>query len=211
VKVTHQPALDSGFWAEVRRQRKAADGLIGIAITESDVRFPAPTTIHHGLCYEVRFPGNVVATYDREELEVIASTPSDSVDEVIGRVVESVWISKDRYQLALVFADGTCHIWFTNFEGSIGNDCRCWIEHIDNFDFKGTIRGAMLSGGSHREASEDEDSDHDVHDQHFITMTTDRGRLIIDLRVQHNGYYGGSLDDGHDGEMTGDGWTEVIA
>lgn len=51
----------------------------------------------------------------------------------------------------------------------------------------------------------------DVHERHFITMTTDRGRLIIDLRSQHNGHYDGSLDNGREGEMTGDGWTEVIA
>lgn len=133
------------------------------------------------------------------------STPSESVDAVIGRVVESVWVSRDRYELAMVFADGSCHVWFTNMDGSIGNDCECWIEHVDNFDFKGTIRGAMTSKGTIESlAPPGVDTD-----QEFITFHTERGRLIIDLRTRDNGYYGGSLGEGSDRPMSGDGWVEV--
>ncbi len=38
----------------------------------------------------------------------------------------------------------------------------------------------------------------DVTDSYYYTLTTDKGSCNINLRVDHNGYYGGCLNGPHD-------------
>ena len=61
VTIQHQPDLDRTYIESARKHRKLCDGRTGIVIAEHD---------SHGLCYEVRLQGDVVVTFDREELEL---------------------------------------------------------------------------------------------------------------------------------------------
>lgn len=103
--------------------------------------------------------------------------------ELHGRVVESVWTS--YCGLAIQFADGTVALYKAE-----GDCCAyAWIEHAEIYDFKGPIISAVAAGSSVLQELKNE-----YLDQEFITFRTEYGRLIIDLRVSHNGAYGGSLN-----------------
>ena len=112
------------------------------------------------------------------------------MEGIMGRVVETAWYSVDQLHLAIQFADGDVALFTTD-----GDCCAtAWIEHAEAFDFKGPLLRVESSGVDRPPALQ---ADYDVLDQEqFIMFATERGRLIVDLRTSHNGYYGGLLTFG---------------
>lgn len=107
-----------------------------------------------------------------------------SIADICGRQIDSVWLNDRSDRLVFVFVDGTQAGFYSD-----GDCCsHSWIEGIELYGFKGKLLSVESGGFSSREISGG-----DYEDQEFITFKTEKGRLIIDLRTGHNGYYGGSL------------------
>lgn len=108
------------------------------------------------------------------------------IDDLIGKRIESIWLIADRTAFALGFADGT----FAGFFAE-GDCCSTvWIEGFELYGFKGMLTSVVGSEERSRNAFGGY-FDNDC----FVTFTTERGRLIIDLRTDHGsgGAYGGYL------------------
>lgn len=88
--------------------------------------------------------------------------------------------------ILIVFADGQRFL----LDG-IGYCCAsCWIEHVDGIDPIGaTITGVIDNGWSVME-----DYTEEVDEKGLYALETDRGVIQIDMRLSHNGYYGGELE-----------------
>lgn len=121
---------------------------------------------------------------------------------IIGRVVESIWREINGQSIAIVFADSS----IARF--SAQGDCcaNAWVEHVEVYDFKGPLLSAESTGFSNPSELQE---DHDVLDQEFITFKTERGRMIVDLRTSHKGYYGGYLSFSHCKRLPEGEWREV--
>lgn len=114
--------------------------------------------------------------------------PAEKLPSCIGKRVESVWLSQDRTALALLFEDNTARVWHAE-----GDCCaNSWIEDVQIFGFK----GELLEAGSDpdRPGSSEDKDEFDVLDINFYCFKTPYGRLLIELRTSHNGYYGGHLE-----------------
>lgn len=119
-----------------------------------------------------------------------------------GSVVESVWLRDDKRGLAIVFADATQAV----FEAE-GDCCAdAWIEAVEGFDFKGRFLGC--GNAPDREDSSKESGAYDVLDINFYDFRTERGRLLVELRTSHNGYYAGYLTPRESIEI-GENWKQV--
>lgn len=68
------------------------------------------------------------------------------------------------------------------------------------------LLGQVITGFE-QEAAPDvpQEEVHDVTDSSYYTLTTKKGSCNINLRVNHNGYYGGWLN----GPFVVDGWEPV--
>ncbi len=108
----------------------------------------------------------------------------------IGRVVESVWLRTDRKGLAFVFADGTQHVMIADDHAD--NLASAWIEHVDDFGFKGRFLG-VGNAPDREDRTVEQHTAHDVLDVNFYDFRTESGRLLVELRTSSNGYYSGSL------------------
>lgn len=122
----------------------------------------------------------------------------------VGRVVESVWLRNDRRAMAFVFADGESIGW--EAEGYCCADA--WIEAIDDLGFKGPL--LEFGHDPDKQDSSTENADFDVLDINFYCAKTERGRLLIELRTSHNGYYGGYLTPREVMEI-GEDWKQAAA
>lgn len=71
-------------------------------------------------------------------------------------------------------------------------DCcaSCWIENIDGLIVPGAKIVDVTCGGW----STIKDSDCDVEESGFYVIKTDKGDIQVDMRLSHNGYYGGWLE-----------------
>ena len=100
-----------------------------------------------------------------------------------GRTLTGVRKSEDGERLVLSFDDGD-ETW--EAEG----DCcaNAWVESIN---IMATLP-AVLTGREERELDAQE-VDHEVLDVCFYSLRTSTGHVDIELRVGHNGYYGGWL------------------
>lgn len=198
VRVVWDPKRDASYVASERGKRKSVSHCVG--------ELTGAVSSGHGLCYEVVFQRTNLTTthawFDAEEVHLINDEGVLHPRDVVGRVVESVWVHADRCRMALVFADGAQAVWRAQ-----GDCCAdSWIEDVQSLGFKGTV----LTAGRDptREDTDVQVSPGGYLDTNFLCLTTERGRLLIELRTRHNGYYGGSLA-GTDELMTGDGWWEV--
>jgi hypothetical protein len=58
----------------------------------------------------------------------------------------------------------------------------------------GGLPGKVIEAYAGEYTDGEDDSGYDVTDIGFYHVKTDKGDMTIELRVSHNGYYGGSLD-----------------
>jgi len=91
-------------------------------------------------------------------------------------------------------ADG---IHFTTFDGEtfkyvpMGDCCaHAYIESFDNVDW---LIGEEIISGDHLTFNS-EDTEYGVIDYHRYSISSKKGTASIELRVSHNGYYGGWLE-----------------
>lgn len=124
-------------------------------------------------------------------------------ESFIGKVVESVWIRKDREAIALVFTDGTQHHMRAEDEDGYAV---CWIEAIDDLGFKGRFLG--VGAAPDREHSTAEQPSGEVLEINFYDFRTEHGRLLVELRSSSNGYYSGKLVAAVAGEIDAE-WKQV--
>lgn len=106
----------------------------------------------------------------------------------VGKRVESVWLSRDRTALALLFEDNTTRVW-----RAWGDCCAtAWIEDVQSFGFKGEL--LEFASDPDRPWVSKYDEKDNVLDINFYCFKTPYGRLLIELRCSHNGFYGGYLE-----------------
>jgi hypothetical protein len=75
-------------------------------------------------------------------------------------------------------------------------DC-CANAFINDFPSESDIaamRGKTILHAVTRDGGHAEDDAFDVADWHFYDIQTSAGDVTLELRVEHNGYYGGQLD-----------------
>jgi hypothetical protein len=82
--------------------------------------------------------------------------------------------------------DGVKHYW-----GAEGDCCAsAWVEDVNPYATElpakvTAVEGRWSIDGEHGDA---------VEDTGFFSIRTERGHIDVELRVNHNGYYGGQLD-----------------
>lgn len=116
------------------------------------------------------------------------------IDDIVGKVIESIKLSDDKEQLTLSFKDGSCRVFQTE-----GDCCSStWIEHLELP--KDVIGATILPITDHDyedkfelepHPDEDENGELKVYQTH---IPTDRGHIAIEYRNSSNGYYGGWLE-----------------
>lgn len=119
--------------------------------------------------------------------------------ELIGKRINGIFTGNDRWTLAFRDTEGKWYRYDT------ANDCcnSVFINHItgvecvhstgDVFDL---MRGALVIGAEDKgwgDNRSDQDG-YEVIQDGFWTIRTDRGYIDIEVRNEHNGYYGGSFD-----------------
>ncbi len=106
-------------------------------------------------------------------------------DPIVGKKIANAKLVSG--ELRVTTTDGKRHrFWPT------GDCCaQCWIEATEGLDL---MEGATVLSGEDKEWTDMTSEDYDVLEQGFYSMHTDRGTLDLELRVSHNGYYGGSLE-----------------
>ena len=124
--------------------------------------------------------------------------------ELIGKRINGIFLGNDRWTLAFRDTEGR---WY-RFDTS--NDCcnSVYVNHINgvdcvrkNGDIFDVMRGALVLGaedkgwGENHSWSEADGGEYgEVIQDGFWTIATDRGYIDIEVRNDHNGYYGGSFD-----------------
>jgi len=103
-------------------------------------------------------------------------------DPVVGKTL--IAVEQNAYALILVTQDGKRHT-FTP-EG----DCcaHCWIESAQGFD---DLIGQVIRSAEDKAWIDLDSEGFDVLEQGFFSLYCDKGAADIELRVSHNGYYGG--------------------
>jgi hypothetical protein len=120
--------------------------------------------------------------------------------ELIGKRINGIFLGNDRWTLAFRDTEGK---WY-RFDTS--NDCcnSVFVNHINGVDCvrRGgdvfdMIRGALVLGAEDKGWGENRDGSDEggeVIQDGFWTIRTDRGYIDIEVRNDHNGYYGGDFD-----------------
>lgn len=111
---------------------------------------------------------------------------SSVFDPIVGKKIGSMRLVDGELRVKL--SDGTKH----RFIPAGGFGGTCWIESVEGLDL---MVGATVLGGENKgwRTSNDE-HDYSVLEAGFYSMHTDHGTLDVELRVGHNGFYGGSLE-----------------
>ena len=124
-------------------------------------------------------------------------------DNLIGHRINGVFLARDNWTILFRTTEGKY------FRYDTSNDCcnTVWINHINGLNILGEgdvfdlMRGALVTGAEDKEWTDDRNwteadgGDYgDVIQDGFYTLKTDRGYIDIEVRNDHNGYYGGSFD-----------------
>lgn len=106
---------------------------------------------------------------------------------MIGKIVEEVYISESEEQLAFLTDDGECHVYTTS-----GDCCNwVWFHHFNGIDVLLEQRVREVESTNWKEVT-GEYAGGDSHEEACIwVLKTNRGYIDIEVRNNHNGYYGG--------------------
>jgi hypothetical protein len=113
---------------------------------------------------------------------------------MIGKTINEMSISDDKECLIFKTNDG-------EFVYATMGDCcnSVWIEHIDNVDalLGGTVTEVQEASFGDWVELEEKDFKCEFADEYeelaFWTMITNKGHCKIEVRNNHNGYYGGEV------------------
>jgi hypothetical protein len=109
------------------------------------------------------------------------------MQELIGKEILDARF-KDRSEIVLNLRDNTSVIL-----SPYGDCCaNCYINHIDNA--LALFSSTVLKVEDLELTSEGDDDYGNVTESWGHRIITDKGICTIDMRVEHNGYYGGSLE-----------------
>ena len=124
-------------------------------------------------------------------------------DNLIGHRINGVFLARDNWTILFRTTEGKY------FRYDTANDCcnTVWVNHINGLNILGKgdvfelMRGALVTGAEDKEWTPDRswtEADGgeygEVIQDGFYTLKTDRGYIDIEVRNDHNGYYGGSFD-----------------
>jgi hypothetical protein len=130
--------------------------------------------------------------------------------DLIGKRINGVFLARDNWTVVFRTTEGKY------FRYDTANDCcnTVWVNHITGLDILGKgdsfdlMRGALVLGGedkewtADREWTEADGGDYgDVIQDGFYTLHTDRGYIDIEVRNDHNGYYGGDFEYNEDSDL----------
>jgi hypothetical protein len=109
--------------------------------------------------------------------------------QLIGKIVDTIYLSEDEESLAFVTDDGECHIYTTS-----GDCCNSvWFYHFSGVEELLNQRVHDVESKDWRDV-EGEYAKDDVAEESCIwTLKTNRGYIDIEVRNSHNGYYGGEV------------------
>jgi hypothetical protein len=121
-------------------------------------------------------------------------------NNVVGKRINGIFLGNDGWSLVLRTVDGKY------FRYDTSNDCcnSVWVNHMTGVDAVGKgnsfdlLRGALVLSAEDKEWTENRDGSdegHEVIQDGFYTLVTDRGYIDVEVRNSHNGYYGGSYHD----------------
>lgn len=104
---------------------------------------------------------------------------------LVGRTVTEAFINQDRDYVMLHTTTGPLFLTW------VGDCCaHCYLAHVSGAD---VLVGAAISDAYNTEWAREERSDYDVIESMGTTIKTNKGYVTFESRVEHNGYYGGSL------------------
>lgn len=107
-----------------------------------------------------------------------------SLASLVGKTIESVWLSEDSYYLAFVTLDGERLVWMS--EG----DC-CAHAYFYQVEGANDLIGHTITSVEASEVTTKE-GDYDVVDTEMHRIGTNKGEMMtIEFRTEHNGYYCG--------------------
>lgn len=113
------------------------------------------------------------------------------MEELVGREITSVWQRNDGTELLLFFVEGQ-----TMMLTAEGDCCaNAYIESVDTPEWMiGVVTRTEARDATDASGVSGETASGDVLDVTFYEISTKRGTCVIELRVEHNGYYGGTID-----------------
>lgn len=131
--------------------------------------------------------------------------------DLIGKRINAVFLARGNWTLVFRTTDGKFYRYDTS------NDCcnSVWVNHISGLNILGNgdcfdlLRGVLVTGSEDKEWTDsrawtkaDGGEGGDVIEDGFYSLHTDRGYIDIEVRNDHNGYYGGSFDYTEDLDLT---------
>ena len=125
---------------------------------------------------------------------------------LVGKRINGLFLGNDAWTLVVRDTTG-CHYRFDT-----ANDCcnSVWFNHINGLDILGEgnsfdmLRGAVVLAVEDKGWGENRDGvdGHEVVQDGFWTLRTDRGYIDIEVRNSHNGYYGGNVGYNEDSDLS---------
>ena len=128
-------------------------------------------------------------------------------NNLLGKRINAVFLANENWTLVFRDTEGNYYRYDTR------NDCcnSVWINHMSGVELFGKgdvfdlMRGALVIGSEDKEWTNDrswtpeDGGDYgDVIQDGFYTLKTDRGYIDIEVRNDHNGYYGGTFMENED-------------
>lgn len=123
---------------------------------------------------------------------------------LIGKRINGVFLAEAGWVLIFRDVEGNYYRYDTQ------NDCcnSVWVNHINGLNIIKSdnefdlLRGVLVTGSEDKEWTDnrnwtpDDGGEYgDVIQDGFYTLKTDRGYIDIEVRNDHNGYYGGSFNE----------------
>ncbi len=111
---------------------------------------------------------------------------SANLSDLVGRTIVEVRRSADDYSICLVDSTGEAHYFVAE-----GECCaHAYVEAVESPEF---LLG-RVTAVSEDDAPRQSGGSDDALDVTFYRLSTAAGTCTIELRVEHNGYYGGCLE-----------------
>lgn len=105
------------------------------------------------------------------------------MQKLIGKRIDALYMAGP--DLVLLHDDGDFSVLTPEGDGCL----RATINHISG----AYLAPCVITGIVEKEGRTEHDNNGDQVDTGFYSLATDKGFLDIELRVEHNGYYGGEL------------------
>ena len=124
---------------------------------------------------------------------------------LVGKRINGLFLGNDAWTLVVRDTTGR------HYRFDTANDCcnSVWFNHINGLDILGEgnsfdmLRGAVVLAVEDKGWGENRDGvdGHEVVQDGFWTLRTDRGYIDIEVRNSHNGYYGGNVGYNEDSDL----------